>query len=73
MVITLSFGVRFGPTSTQTARGERANPENTPRLREDAQSTLKFVMKQEFLGLIVKEHHSPLFFGQASEPIGTSF
>jgi hypothetical protein len=25
------------------------------------------------LGLKVKEHHSPLFFGQVSEPICTSF
>jgi hypothetical protein len=72
-VITLSFVVRFGPASTQNARGERANPENTPRLRQDAWSTLKFGLKQEFLGLKVKEHHSPLFFGQVSEPIGTSF
>ena len=72
-VITLSFGVRFGPTSTQNARDERANPENTPRLRQEARSTLKFGLKQDFLALKVKEHHSPLLFGQVSEPIGTSF
>ena len=73
MVITLSFGVRLGPTSTQIARGEQANPENTPRLRLEARSTLKFGLKQDFLGLKVKEHHSPLFFGQVSVPVGTSF
>jgi hypothetical protein len=72
-VITLSFGVRFGPTSTQNARGKRANLENTTRLCQDAWSTLKFGLKHDFLGLKVKEHHSPLFFGQVSEPIGTSF
>ena len=72
-VITLSSGVRFGPTSTQNARGERANPENTPGLRQDAKCALKFGLKQDFLGLKVKEHHSPLFFGQVSEPIGSSF
>jgi hypothetical protein len=72
-VITLAFGVRFGPTSTQNARGKRGNLENTPGLHQDAQSTLKFGLKQDFLGLKVKEHHSPQFFGQVSEPIGTSF
>ena len=72
-VITLSFGVRFGPTSTQNARDERANPENTPSLRQEAGSNLKFGLKQDFLPLKVKEHHSPLLFGQVSEPIGTSF
>jgi hypothetical protein len=72
-VITLSFGVRFRPTSTQNARGERANPENAPCLCQEAWTTLKFGLKQDFLGLKVKEHHSPLFFGQVSEPIGTSF
>ena len=73
MVITLSFGVRFVPTSNQTARGERANPENTPRLRQEAKSTIKFGLKQDFLAMKVNEHHWPLFFGQVSEPIGTSF
>ena len=72
-VITLSFRVRVGPTSTQAARGERANPENTPLLHQEAWSTLKFGLKQDFLALKVKEHHSPLFFGQVSESIGTSF
>ena len=73
MVITLSFGVRVGPTSTQTARGERANLENTPGLHQEARSTLKFGLKQDFLALKFKEHHSSLFFSQVSEPIGTSF
>ena len=72
-VTILSFGARVGPTSSQTARGERQNPENTPRLREEARSTLKFSLKQDFLALKVKEHHSSLFFRQVSEPIGTSF
>ena len=73
MVIILSFGVRVGPTSSQTARGERLNPENTPRLRQEARSTLKYILKQDFLALKVKEHHLSLFFRQVSEPIGTSF
>ena len=45
MVIIVSFGVRVGPTSSQTARGERPNPENTPRLHQEARSTLKFSLK----------------------------
>ena len=53
-VITLSFGVRVGPTSTQTARGERANPENTPRLRQEALGAFKFGLKDDFLALNVK-------------------
>ena len=57
--ITLSFRVRVGPTTTQTARGEHANPENTPLLRQEAWSTLKFGLKHDFLALKVKEHHSP--------------
>ena len=73
MVIILSFGARVGPTSSQTARGERLNPENTPRLREEAWNTLRYGLKQDFLALKVKEHHSSLFFRQVSEPIGTSF
>ena len=73
MVITLSFGVRVGSTSTQTTHGERVNPENTPYLRQEARITLKHGLKQDILVLKVKEHHSPLFFGQVSEPIGTSF
>ena len=33
-VITLSFRVRFGPTSTQNARGKSGNLENAPRLHQ---------------------------------------
>ena len=72
-VIIFSFGVRVGPTSTQTTRGERANPENTPRLREEARSALKYGLKKDFLALKIKEHHSWLFFRQVSEPISTFF
>ena len=43
-VIILSFGVRVGPISTQTARGEHANPENTPGLCQEARSALKFLV-----------------------------
>ena len=68
-VITLSFGVRFGPTRNQTARGER--PENTPRLQQEARSTLKFSLKQDFLALKVKEHHLLLIFRKVSKPIDT--
>ena len=51
MVITWSFVVRFVPTSTQNARGERANPKIIPGLRQEAQSTLKFSVKQDSLAL----------------------
>ena len=72
-VIILSFGVRVGPTSTQTARGERANPENTPLLHQEAWSTLKFGLKQDFLALKVKEHHSPLFSDKFLSPLALPF
>ena len=72
-VIILSFGVRVGPTSTQAARGERANPENTTLLRQEARSTLKYGLKHDYLALKVKEHHSSLLFRHVSEPIGTSY
>ena len=49
-VIILSFEVRVGPTSTQTARGERANPENTPRSCQEARSALKYGLNQDFFG-----------------------
>ena len=71
MVITWSFGVRFGPTSTQNARDERGNLENTSGLCLEAQSTHNFILKQDFFALKVKEHHSSLFFRQVSEPTGT--
>ena len=51
----------------------RESKKNTPILRQEAWSTLKFSLKQVFLALKVKEHHSSLFFRQVSEPIGTSF
>ena len=72
-VIILSLGVRVRPISTQTARGERVDPKNAPGLRQEARSTLKFSLKQDFLALKVKELHSSLFFRKVSEPIGTSF
>ena len=72
-VITLSFGVRVGPTSSQTARGERLNPENTPRLRQEARSALKYSLKQDFLALKVKEHHSSLFSDKFLNPLALPF
>ena len=69
----LSLEVRIGPISTQTARGKRVNPENTPRLRQEARSAFQYGLKQDFLALKVKEHHLSLFFTKVSEPIGTSF
>ena len=41
-VITLSFRVHFGPTSTKNARDEHGNLEYTNRLRQESQSTIKF-------------------------------
>ena len=72
-VIILPLGVLVGPISTQTPRGERVNPKKTPRLHQEARSTLKFSLKHDFLALKVKEHHSSLFFRLVSEPIGISF
>ena len=71
--IILSLGVRVGPTSSQTARGERANPENTPRLRQEARSTLKYGFKRDFLALKVKEHHSSLFSDKFLNPLALPF
>ena len=71
-VIILSFGVRVEPTSTQTARGEPANPENTPRLRQEARSALKYGLKQDFLALKVKEHHS-CFLDKFLNPLAIPF
>ena len=70
-VITWSFGVRFGPTSTQNARDERGNLENTSGLRRRPGGPSNSAPKQDFLPLKVKEHHLPLLFRQVSEPIGT--
>ena len=72
-VIILSFGVRVGPISTQTARGERANPENTPCLRQEAWSALEYGLKRDFLALKVKEHHSSLFFSKFLNPLALPF
>ena len=72
-VIILSLGVRVGPTSSQTARGERLNPKNTPRLREEARSTLRYGLKQDFLALKVIEHHSSLFFNKFLNPLALPF
>ena len=73
MVIILSFGVRVGPISTQTAHGESANPENTPRLNEEARSTLRYGLKQDFLAPKVKEHHSSLFSDKFLNPLALPF
>ena len=72
-VIILSFGVRVGPISTQTARGKRVNPKKTPRLRQEARSTLKYCLKQDFLALKVKEHHSSLFSDKFLNPLTLPF
>ena len=53
-VIILSFRVRVGPTSSQNARGERSNAENTASLRQETWSTLKYGLKHDFLALKVK-------------------
>ena len=63
-VITLSFGVRFEPTSTQNARGECGNLENTSGLRRRPGGPSNLAPKQDFLPLKVKEHHLPLLFKQ---------
>ena len=72
-VITLSFGVRFGPTSTQNARGERANPKKLPACARRPRVPSNSALSRTFWPLKLKENHSPLFFGQVYEPIGTSF
>ena len=72
-VIILSFGVRVGPISTQTARSERANPKNIHRLSQEARSILKFSLKQDFLALKVKEHHSSLFSDKFLNPLALPF
>ena len=72
-VIILSFGVRVGPISTQTACGGRVNPENTLCLRQEARSALKYGLKQDFLALKVKEHHSLLFSDKFLNPLTLPF
>ena len=71
MVITLSFGVRFGPASTQNARDERANLQNSSGLWRRPRGRTNSAPRQDFLPLKVKEHHLPLLFRKVSEPIGT--
>ena len=70
-VITLSFGVSFGPTSTQNTHDERGNLENTSGFRTRPGLPSNSATKQDFLPLNVKEHHLPLLFRHVSEPIGT--
>ena len=70
-VIPFSFGVRFGPTSTQNAREERGNLNNISGLRRRPGRPSNSAPKLDFLPLKVKEHHLPLLFRQVSEPIGT--
>ena len=70
-VRTLSFGVRFASTSTQNAREERGNLENTSGLRRSPGGPPNSAPNENFLPLKVKEHHLPLLFRQVSESIGT--
>ena len=70
-VITLSFRVRFRPTSTYSARDKRGNLENTSRLRMRPGGPSNSAPKLGFFPLIVKEHHLPLLFRQVSESSGT--
>ena len=70
-VITLSFGDRFGPTSTQNAHDERGNLENTTGLCRRPGGSSNPAPEQDFLPLKVKEHHLSLLFIHVSEPIGT--
>ena len=70
-IITLPFGVHFGPTSTQNTRDERGNLENTSGLRGRPGGPSNSAPKQDFLPLKIKEHHLPLLFTLDSEHIGT--
>ena len=70
-VITLLFEVRFGPRTTQNARDERGNLENTSGLRRRPGGPSNSATKEDFLPLKFNEHHLPLLFRQVSEPIGT--
>ena len=71
-VVTLSFGDRFGPTSTQNARDVRGNLENTSGLRRRPGGPSNSAPKQHFLPLKIKERHFPLLFKQVSEPTCTT-
>ena len=53
-VISLSFRVHLGPSSTQNARGECSNPKNTPCLCQEARGAFKFGLKDDFLAKKVK-------------------
>ena len=70
-VITLSFGVRFGPTSTKNTRDEHGNLENTSGLRRGPEGPSNTTPKLDFWRLEVKEHHLLLLFKQVYESIGT--
>ena len=70
-VITLSSGVRFEPTSTQNARDERGNLENTSGLCRMPGGPSNSDPRHDFLPLKVKKHHLSMLFRQVSEPIGT--
>ena len=67
----LLFEVRFGPRTTQNARDERGNLENTSGLRKRLGGPSSSAPKQDFLPLKVKKHHLQLLFTQVFEPIGT--
>ena len=70
-VITWSFIVRFGATSSQNARNEHGNLENTFGLRKRPGGPSNTATKMDFLPLKVKVHHLPLLFRQVSEHICT--
>ena len=70
-VITLSSGVRFRPTSTQNARDERGNLENSFGLRRRPRVPSNSAPKLDLFPLTIKEHHLPLLFRQVSQHIGT--
>ena len=70
-VITLSFRVRFGATSTQNAPDERGNLENTSGMGRRLGEPSNSAPKQDFLPLKVKLYHLPLLLRQVSEHIGT--
>ena len=70
-VITSSFGVRFGPTSTQNAHDECGNLENTSSLHRSLGAPANSAVRKDFFPLKLKEHHLPLLLRQVSEPIGT--
>ena len=70
-VITLSFRVRFGPTSIPNARDERGNLENTFDLCRSPEGPSNLAPRQDFLPLKDKVYHLPLLFRQVYKHIGT--